>query len=136
MRCSRSGITSRAERAVVVQEALADVEVEDHLVVGQLLDNLVGALVDLAAGVVLVGTPGKMARTSTFVLGSLARSFLTIASIPSAISSEVLSPELFVPIISTASLGEMPSTLPLSSRQRTCCVRSPPIPRFHRVAGV
>ena len=73
---------------------------------------------------------GKIASTSTFVFGSFSRSFSTILATPSAISSGVLSPELFVPIISTASFGAMPSMLPLSSRHRTCWVRSPPMPRL------
>ena len=37
---------------------------------------------------------------------------------------------LFVPIIKTAALGLRPSRLPWSRRQRTCCVRSLPMPRF------
>ena len=38
--------------------------------------------------------------------------------------------ELLVPIMTTAALGLRPSRLPWSSRQRTCCVRSPPMPRL------
>ena len=78
----------------------------------------------------MFGPRGKIASTSTFVSGSFARSFSTIAFTPAAICSDVFVPELFVPIISTASFGLMPSMLPLSSRHRTCCVRSPPMPRF------
>jgi len=37
---------------------------------------------------------------------------------------------LFVPIISTTTLGEMPSSSPFSIRQMTFCVWSPLMPKF------
>ena len=85
----------------------------------------------------LPSTPrGKIASSRTLVSGSLARSFSTIAVMPAAICSEVLVRELFVPIITTATFGVMPLMLPLSNRQRTCSVRSPPMPAFIAFRGV
>ena len=69
------------------------------------------------------GTPVKIQIAPDgriFVFGNFARKILTMASTPSAICTDELLLELFVPIISTAALGEMPSTLPFSSRHKTC----------------
>lgn len=53
-----------------------------------------------------------------------------MAVMPAPISSPVLNGPLFCPIITIASLGEMPSTLPCCKRQSTCSVRSPVIPQI------
>ena len=58
------------------------------------------------------------------------RIWFTMAVTPSRISASVLSLllELFVPIMTTATLALMPSSWPFSKRQRTCWVRSPLTP--------
>ena len=100
-----------AERAVGSEKFGADVEVEDHFVVGQLLDDRVGPSFTFCGALSLSGPRGKMASISTLVSGSFAPAS-TMAVTPAAICSEVLVLELLVPIISTASLGLMPSMLP------------------------
>ena len=78
---------------------------------------------------------GKTPRRRILVSGSFSRSDLTMAVTPLAISSAVFEPELLVPIIRTTTLGWIPSTSPCSSRQRTCSVRSPPMPKLAALRG-
>ena len=59
-----------------------------------------------------VAPRGKIAKTRIFGLRQLRAQLFHDGLPPSAICSGVLFPELFVPIISTAALGEMLSMLP------------------------
>ena len=98
-----------------VEKLGVDVEEEDHLVVGQLGDDLVGRRVDLAQAVVVVRSAGENGQHQHLGLRQLGcAASATIALTPAAISAGVSPPTLLVPIISTASLGEMPSMLPWS----------------------
>ena len=130
IRMKQVGHDVLAERAIGGQELRTDVEIEHRLVVGQLRDDRIGLFVDLPQFPFLSAPRGKIASTSTLVCGNFVRSFSTIALTPAAISSGLLLPALFVPIISTASFGEIPSMFPWSNRQSTCCVWSPPMPRL------
>ena len=71
--------------------------------------------------IVVVRAAGEDVQQQDLGLRSFPRNSVTMAFTPSAISG-VLAPELFVPIITTASLGEIPSMLPCCNRHSTCCV--------------
>jgi hypothetical protein len=75
-----------------------------------------------------------MPRRRIFVDGDFFWISFTIAVMPAATSSAESLP-LLVPIISMQSFGVMPSSSPFWSRQRTCWVRSPPMPKFADLSG-
>ena len=102
------------EFAVLVEELRVDVQKKTVLSSASLAMSLLASVLTLRSWSLLSAPRGKMASTSTFVRGSLVRTSSMSALTPTAMSSGELLPELFVPIIRTANLGEMPSILPLS----------------------
>ena len=113
----------RGKLAVAVEKLVVDVEEVTILSSATFAMRALAAMLILRRPSLLSFPRGKMASTSTFVFGTMLRNSATIACTPAAMSAgESPLEALLVPIITTASLGEMPSRLPWPKRQSTHCV--------------